>query len=442
MPLRVAIIGAGVGGLTLAIALQANSNLDVKVYERATELKEIGALVGVGPNALRTLEKLGVSDVLTDEVGWRSPSGIPMIFKHWKTGELLSTDQYHNVPDRRHHYARMHRAKLQQALLKRVSRDIIHLGKKAESVKAVREEGVTVKFTDGTSLEADVVIGADGIKSKIREVFVPGHELTWLGDVVLRSTFDYSLVEDIKEIPQDSSHFSGPNGFFFGTRIGSEGFGVTASFPVDPKNDDRYKVPVWNAPASVNTLRERFKDWAPVVPKIIERVPWVRQYANVAGAELEHWSFEDRVTLLGDAAHTHGGAFAAGVGLAIDDAYALGLAFDHILPSSATFETVSPTQIREVFGLYEATRRPHTGKVLAVVHEIRSKTADRLQELSAREPEPDEDFRYRLTHRGDPVWVNEHDVEATFEKVLEQRTLGEAIPNTQVQDQVQTQSRL
>jgi salicylate hydroxylase len=96
-------------------------------------------------------------------------------------------------------------------------------------------------------------------------------------------------------------------------------------------------------------------------------VPWVRQYANVAGAELEHWSFEDRVTLLGDAAHTHS-AFAAGVGLAIDDAYALGLAFDHVFPPSVAIGAVTPIRIREVFDLYEATRRPHTGKVLAVVH--------------------------------------------------------------------------
>ncbi|KAL2796552.1 hypothetical protein BJX66DRAFT_323870 [Aspergillus keveii] len=442
MPLRVAIIGAGVGGLALAVAPQANPNLDVQVYERATELKEIGALVGVGPNALRTLEKLGVPDVLTDEVGWRSPSGIPMIFKHWRTGEILSTDQYHNVPDHRRHYARRHRAKLQQALLKRISRHIIHLGRKAESVKAIRAEGVTVNFTDGTSIKADVVIGADGIKSKIRYAFVPAHELTWLGDVVLRSTFDYSLVEDIREIPQDSSHFSGPNGFFFGTRIGSGGFGVTASFPVDSRNDGRYKEPVWNAPASVDTLRERFKDWAPVVPKIIDRVPRVRQYANVAGAELEHWSFEDRVTLLGDAAHTHGGAFATGVGLAIDDAYALGLAFDHVFPAAVAIGAMSPTRIREVFDLYEATRRPHTGKVLAVVHETRAKTADRLQKLFAGEPETDEDFRYRLTHRGDPVWVNEHDVEAAFVKVLEESASGQATPNTQVEDQVQEQSRL
>jgi len=79
--LEVAIIGAGVGGLTLAAALQHNPNLHVNIYERATELKEIGAVVGLAPNGLRTLEKIGVLEVLNDKVGWRNPSGIPMIFK-------------------------------------------------------------------------------------------------------------------------------------------------------------------------------------------------------------------------------------------------------------------------------------------------------------------------------------------------------------------------
>lgn len=81
MPLEVAIIGAGVGGLTLAVALQHNPNFNVNIYERAAELKEIGAVVGIAPNGLRTLEKLGVHEVLTDEVGWRNQNRIPMIFK-------------------------------------------------------------------------------------------------------------------------------------------------------------------------------------------------------------------------------------------------------------------------------------------------------------------------------------------------------------------------
>lgn len=81
MPITVAIIGGGVGGLTAAIALKQHPGLQVQVYERTSAFRELGAVVGLAPNGLRTLEKLGVKDVLGDEVGWRNPSGIPMIFR-------------------------------------------------------------------------------------------------------------------------------------------------------------------------------------------------------------------------------------------------------------------------------------------------------------------------------------------------------------------------
>ncbi|KAL5333094.1 hypothetical protein BJX70DRAFT_79349 [Aspergillus crustosus] len=145
-----------------------------------------------------------------------------MIFRHWKTDELLRTDVSHDVPDRRHHYARMHRATLQQALLRRVPRDVIHLGKKVDHVKVAREQGATVTFTDGTSMYRGRCCHRCRWNQMLRQAFVSNHELTWLGDVVLRSTFDYSAVEDIKEIHQDSSNSSGPTGFFFGTRLGSD----------------------------------------------------------------------------------------------------------------------------------------------------------------------------------------------------------------------------
>lgn len=77
---------------------------------------------------------------------------------------MLSQDVNHNVPDRRHHFARMHRAKLQKALLKHLPADILHLGKQAVSAQ-VDEHGATVFFADKTSVKADIVIGADGIKS-------------------------------------------------------------------------------------------------------------------------------------------------------------------------------------------------------------------------------------------------------------------------------------
>ena len=85
MVLSIAIIGGGVGGLTAAIALRRHPGVRVQVYERTSEFRELGALIGLAPNGLRTLEALGVEDVLGDEAGWRSPNGVPMCFRQVKS---------------------------------------------------------------------------------------------------------------------------------------------------------------------------------------------------------------------------------------------------------------------------------------------------------------------------------------------------------------------
>ncbi|KAL5315124.1 hypothetical protein ACEPPN_017775 [Leptodophora sp. 'Broadleaf-Isolate-01'] len=373
--LKVVIIGGGVGGLTAAIALRQHPALHVELYEQATSFREIGALIGLAPNGLRTLEKLGVEDVLTDEIGFRNPDPIPMIYKHWKTGDTLSADKYHNVPEKRHQMARMHRASLQKALLKKLPSDVLHLGKRVVDVDVSDERRVIVTFEDSTSVAADLVIGADGIKS-----------------------VSFSPVG-------------------LAVKYGKDEFGVTCSFPVNDQDPDApFQDLVWNAPADVQTVQEAFKDFNPLVRAIAARIPSVRRYANVAGAGLKHWTFSNRVTLLGDAAHTHGGAFAAGASLAIDDAYALYLALSTTIQTSAE---VSPERLAYALSLYETTRRPQSDRVLRVVHGMITDHRGRMGRFwEEGVEEPDEEFRQRVAARLDPVWLTEHDVEKTFEKVL------------------------
>lgn len=164
-PLEIAIVGTGIAGLTAAIALRQHPHINVTLYEKATELKEIGASITLGPNGLRTLQRLGLDDCISDKVGYRGPNPISRFYRHWKTNEIIGEDYYENVNEHLHYTARFHRGHLQQALLKHIPRDTIHLKKKLVSATANARDGVTMEFQDGSTATADVLIGADGINS-------------------------------------------------------------------------------------------------------------------------------------------------------------------------------------------------------------------------------------------------------------------------------------
>lgn len=123
------------------------------------------------------------------------------------------------------------------------------------------------------------------------------------------------------------------------------------------------------------------------------------------------------MTLVGDAAHTHGGAFAAGGSLAIDDAYALSSALNHVWPASSTHaEKPTKAEITEIFRIYEATRQPHVNRLLGVVHK---NLAGQKANIERAKTETDEQLRQRVSQRMDPSWISEHDVEKAFKQVVE-----------------------
>lgn len=146
-------------------------------------------------------------------------------------------------------------------------------------------------------------------------------------------------------------------------------------------------------------------------------------YPNFAGDALSTWVFGSRVTLIGDAAHAHGGAFAAGGSLALDDTLALGLAFRHVFDSQTSEQPFSAENIKKALGLYSNTRQPHTARILRIVHNQIDK---RGAEFTSTEEE-DEALVARMRSRPNTEWLSEHDVEAAFAATLEQAEIPEAL---------------
>ncbi|KAL4886170.1 hypothetical protein BJY04DRAFT_213702 [Aspergillus karnatakaensis] len=412
--LRVLIAGAGIAGLATAISLTRIAglpNLDIQLYEKAPELLEIGASIALSPNGMRTLEKLGVHNALDDDVGFRGPSGIPQIFRHWKTNQVVSVDTHRDVPDPRHHTTRFHRGHLHSALLEHVPRESIHLGKKLVCAET-DDKGVTLRFEDGTTARGDILIGADGLKSKVRQSFIPDYTLRFSGKVYMRSTFDAKLVEDkIHNLPADSLHWWGPEDNFFASRLGKGRYTTVGAYS-DPRTAEEIERSIsWDQKGDVNYLRERYKNWNPLVRALTEITPYTNLFPNFAGDALKTWVFGSRVTLVGDAAHAHGGAFAAGGSLALDDAFALGLALEHVFGDKAKAES---KEIEAALHLYAATRQPHTDRLLKIVH---GQLDGSKAEAVGTAGDENKKVINRLRNRPDTEWLSEHDVEREFWRI-------------------------
>lgn len=311
--------------------------------------------------------------------------------------------------------SRFYRAHLQQALLQHVPSSRIHLSKTFGSVSFDTSiKKLVINFTDGTSTTADIVLGADGIHSAVRTFFVPSSGTSWTGWVTLRSVFPISHLTHIPDLPDEANHFWGPDRTLFVSKLGKDLFTVVGSYQSDPSVEQApYKTAKWNSDGNVDVLREYYKDWSPLTRSIIDATPYTRVYPNVAADGLETWVLgEGRVTLAGDAAHAHGGAFAAGGSLALDDAWAFAASILHVFPATAT-KLPTDAELVAALILYEKTRKSHADRVIHTVHEGNKKRVGRIGKK-----ETDEELRARMKSREDTSWLHEHDVENAFKKAL------------------------
>src|SRR5918998_57505 len=161
--MRAVVIGAGIVGLTSGIALR-RAGIDVVVHEHAPEIRAAGAGLGLWANALRVFDELGIGEQV------RAIGRPSEMYFHDPAGRLLDTPEF-GAED--HQYLLVHRGKLTDLLADTVGRDNIRLATGFQAYDE-HDDHVTVRFTDGTSENADVLVGADGAYSAVRAQLVPG----------------------------------------------------------------------------------------------------------------------------------------------------------------------------------------------------------------------------------------------------------------------------
>ena len=186
---RIAIIGGGIGGLTAAQAL-LRRGLEVSVYEAAPELREIGAGVALGPNAMKALRAIGLEQPVR-EIGWEAQSHA---LRNWRnaraimqTPNAVQAERYGASP------CFAHRADLLDALAAGLPDGTVRLGARCVSV-ASDDDVAAARFRDGGEIEADVIVGADGIHSAARESLFGEDAPRFTGKICYRSVIPLEAV--------------------------------------------------------------------------------------------------------------------------------------------------------------------------------------------------------------------------------------------------------
>jgi salicylate hydroxylase/6-hydroxynicotinate 3-monooxygenase len=338
----IAIIGAGMGGLTLAAALHQRG-IAARVYEQATRFVRLGAGIQMSPNAMRVLRGIGLEPRI------RATAFQPHSWtnRDWDTGALTNELPLGAVAEAKYGapYLLMHRGDLHEALVSAVPPEALLLGKKLVDLDW-GDAGVALRFADGTSARADAVVAADGIHSRVRELWRGAERTNYTGRVAYRTTFPAALLQGY---PIDECcKWWGPDRhivIYYVTADRDEVYFVT-SVP-----EPEFTVESWSATGDVGKLRSAFVGFHEQVQRVLHACPTVHKWAIVDRDPLPSWG-EGSMRLLGDAGHPMTQYMAQGAATAMEDAVLL----------SRAIET-SPADIAVAFARYEAVRKERTARI-------------------------------------------------------------------------------
>ncbi|WP_197524385.1 FAD-dependent monooxygenase [Novosphingobium resinovorum] len=342
-PIEVAVIGAGMGGLAVA-AMLSRIGCKVDIYEQAHQLARIGAGIQQSPNATVVLRELGLESWLRKKAFYPHFG----VSKDWDTGAITNVLPMGEAIESRYGapFLLMHRGDLHEGILSAVPEGILHLNKK---LVGIEPNGGRPKadFADGTVIEADLIIGADGVHSKTQEILFGKTDPVFSGRVAYRTTFPASLMGELQIA--DRTKWWGPDKhivIYYTTREKSEVYFVTSLV------EEGFSIESWSTQGDVNMLRDHYAGFHPEVQAVLKACPSVHKWALVDRQPLASWS-TGSVALLGDACHPMTPYMAQGAATAIEDAAVL----------SRCIQQVDRDGISEALKLYEAVRKPRTSAI-------------------------------------------------------------------------------
>ena len=340
---KVAIVGGGIGGLVLALALRERG-ISFEVYEQAEELREIGAAVALSANGTRELRRLGLGEQV------EAVSVVPsaLVIRRWDSGDVIADhpigrDGTYEATFGAPYYG-VHRVALLEALAARLADGGLNLGRRCVGVEE-RGSGAELQFADGSSATADLVVGADGVHSVIRPHVVGEVRGRFSGTVGYRGLVPVEAMPSLPD-PTPLQFWAGPRRHLLHYAIDG---GRTVNFLAV------VRVPEWTADAwmeqcTVSEAVDAYAGWHPAVTEMVGATDVGARWALFDLAPLERWHTE-RVVLMGDAAHAMVPHQGQGANQTIEDAIALA----DCLTDAADLASALRT--------YEERRRKRTSRV-------------------------------------------------------------------------------
>ncbi len=344
--LSVAVVGAGMGGLTVAATL-SQIGADVRVYEQASRFTRIGAGIQMLPNSMKVLRGIGIEDRLRS-FAFAPKTHLNRVWDSGEvTGELAMPASLYDAP-----YLCMHRGDLHDALLSTLPQARIELNKKLAGLNQTSGQ-VDLTFTDGSHATADLVIGADGLHSRVREVLFGPETPSVSGRVAYRGVFPAALLNG-KDLGASRTKWWGLDRhvvIYYTKSDKSEVYFITSV----PEAADWLTPESWSATGDVSELRAGFDGFHDDVADVLAACPDCHKWAILDRDPLERWS-DGRVVLLGDACHPMTPYMAQGAATSMEDATILARCLDQ----------TAADDIPQALQLYEAVRKPRTSRIQAI----------------------------------------------------------------------------